>query len=125
MPIIRNEVIPLAKVKKKCRICGKEYTPCSYCENDQMAFHYRTICCSRKCAEVYLARVLEARQKVNEIKESEPISQESVVINDDTQSFEQTQVVEEKPKRRYIKKKQIESESENVGQIDMSEGTSD
>lgn len=121
----RNEVIPLAKVKKICRICGKEYTPCSYCENDKMAFHYRTICCSRKCAEVYLARVLEARQKVNEIKESEPISQESVVINDDTQSFVQTQVVEEKPKRRYIKKKQIESESENVGQIDMSEGTSD
>lgn len=118
-------MIPLAKVKKKCRICGKEYTPCSYCENDKMAFHYRTICCSRKCAEVYLARVLEARQKVNEIKESEPISQESVVINDDTQSFVQTQVVEEKPKRRYIKKKQIESESENVGQIDMSEGTSD
>ena len=125
MPIIRNEVIPLAKVKKNCRICGKEYTPCSYCENDKMAFHYRTICCSRKCAEVYLARVLEARQKVNEIKESEAISQESVVINDDAQSFEQNQIVEEKPKRKYTKKKQIESESENVGQIGMSEGTSD
>ena len=121
----RNEVIPLAKVKKKCRICGKEYTPCSYCENDKMAFHYRTICCSRKCAEVYLARVLEARQKVNEIKESEAISQESVVINDDAQSFEQNQIVDEKPKRKYTKKKQIESESENVEQIGMSEGTSD
>lgn len=118
-------MIPLAKVKKNCRICGKEYTPCSYCENDKMAFHYRTICCSRKCAEVYLARVLEARQKVNEIKESEAISQESVVINDDAQSFEQNQIVEEKPKRKYTKKKQIESESENVGQIGMSEGTSD
>lgn len=118
-------MIPLAKVKKKCRICGKEYTPCSYCENDKMAFHYRTICCSRKCAEVYLARVLEARQKVNEIKESEPISQESVVINDDAQSFEQNQIVEEKPKRKYTKKKQIESEREKVEQIDMSEGASD
>ena len=125
MPIIRNEVIPLAKVKKKCRICGKEYTPCSYCENDKMAFHYRTICCSRKCAEVYLARVLEARQKVNEIKESDTVSQESATVNDDAQSFEQNQIVEEKPKRKYTKKKQIESESENVGQIGMSEGTSD
>ena len=125
MPIIRSEVIPLAKAKKKCRICGKEYTPCSYCENDKMAFHYRTICCSRKCAEVYLSRVLEVRQKANEIKESEAISQESVVLNNGTQSFEQNQIVEEKPKRRYTKKKQIESESENVGQIDMSEGTSD
>ena len=117
-------MIPLAKAKKICRICGKEYTPCSYCENDKMAFHYRTICCSRKCAEVYLARVLEARQNANEIKESEAISQESVVINDDAQSFEQNQIVEEKPKRKYTKKKQIESESENVGQIGMSEGTS-
>lgn len=26
-----------------------------------MAFHYRTICCSRECAKIYLARVLEAR----------------------------------------------------------------
>lgn len=118
-------MIPLAKVKKKCRICGKEYTPCSYCENDKMAFHYRTICCSRKCAEVYLARVLKARQKANEIKESEAISQESVVINDDAQSFEQNQIVEEKPKRKYTKKKQIESEREKVEQIDMSEGASD
>lgn len=115
----------MAKVKKKCRICGKEYTPCSYCENDQMAFHYRTICCSRKCAEVYLARVLEARQKTDKIKEPEDINQEPMTDKADTQSFEQTQVVEEKPKRRYTKKKQIESESENVGQIDMSEGTSD
>ena len=125
MPIIRNEVIPLAKVKKICRICGKEYTPCSYCEHDKMAFHYRTICCSRKCAEVYLARVLEARQKTDKIKEPEDINQKPMTDKADTQSFEQTQVVEEKPKRRYTKKKQTESESENVGQIDMSEGTSD
>lgn len=118
-------MIPLAKVKKKCRICGKEYTPCSYCENDKMAFHYRTICCSRKCAEVYLARVLEARQKTSKVNESDSVSQESATLKDDAQTIEQNQIVEEKPKRRYTKKKQIESESENVGQIDMSEGTSD
>ena len=115
----------MAKVKKICRICGKEYTPCSYCENDKMAFHYRTICCSRKCAEVYLSRVLEARQKANKVKESETIGQESVTVKDDSQIIEKNQIVEEKPKRRYTKKKQTESESENVGQIDMSEGTSD
>lgn len=125
MPIIRNEVIPLAKVKKKCRICGKEYTPCSYCENDQMAFHYRTICCSRKCAEVYLSRVLEARQKTTKVNESDSVSQESATLKDDAQTIEQNQIVEEKPKRRYTKKKQTESESENVGQIGMSRGTSD
>lgn len=51
----------MTKVTKQCRICGKTYTPCGYCEGDKMAFHYRTICCSRECAKIYLARVLEAR----------------------------------------------------------------
>lgn len=115
----------MTKVKKNCRICGKEYTPCSYCENDKMAFHYRTICCSRKCAEVYLSRVLEARQKTTKVKESETIIQESTTVKDDAQTIEQNQIVEEKPKRRYTKKKQAESECENIGQIGMSEGTSD
>lgn len=31
----------------------------------------------------------------------------------------------EKPKRKYTRKKQTESESENIEQIDASEGTSD
>lgn len=115
----------MTKVKKNCRICGKEYTPCSYCENDKMAFHYRTICCSRKCAEVYLSRVLEARQKTTKVNESDSVSQESATLKDDAQTIEQNQIVEEKLKRRYTKKKQAESESENIGQIGMSEGTSD
>lgn len=90
-----------------------------------MAFHYRTICCSRKCAEVYLSRVLEARQKTTKVKESDTVSQESATVKDDAQSFEQNQIVEEKPKRRYTRKKQTESESENIEQIDTSEGASD
>ena len=64
----------MSKVKKQCRICGKIYTPCGYCEGDQMAFHYRTICCSRECAKIYLARVLEAR---GQLKDSIPVAQEN------------------------------------------------
>ena len=115
----------MAKVKKICRICGKEYTPCSYCENDKMAFHYRTICCSRKCAQVYLSRVLDARQKLSENKESEIVNLESQNVVDESQYVNQNQIVEEKPKRRYTRKKQTESESENIEQIDTSEGASD
>ena len=115
----------MAKTKKICRICGKEYTPCNYCENDQMAFHYRAICCSRNCAQVYLARVLGARQKVAptdsdignisstsvEMQEEQPLDQEP------------KQIIDDKPKRRYVKKKQVESESSE--QIEVSVGTSD
>ena len=72
----------MTKVTKQCRICGKSYTPCGYCEGDQMAFHYRTICCSRECAKIYLARVLEASGQLKDsttvIKEnSEPDKSEA------------------------------------------------
>lgn len=105
----------MAKVKKICRICGKEYTPCSYCENDRMAFHYRTICCSRACAQIYLARVLEAREKVKE--ESTEASQVDVVNKDENVTDKTVLLVEnnntdmeqEKPKRKYVRKKAVEA----------------
>lgn len=64
----------MTRVTKQCRICGKTYTPCGYCEGDKMAFHYRTICCSRECAKIYLARVLEAR---GQLKNSTTVIQEN------------------------------------------------
>lgn len=129
--ISHDEVISLAKVKKKCRICGKEYTPCSYCENDKMAFHYRTICCSRACAQVYLARVLEARKSEeaktsnnisNLVQEVEPL-QESDTVNDIKQEVVVNPIPTEKPKRKYTRKKKVKVEDSE--QIDKSVGTSD
>ena len=107
----------MGKVKKICRICGKEYTPCSYCENDQMAFHYRTICCSRDCAQKYLAKVLEARNKDKEVAQS--------IVEDVNDASKASQQVVEKPRRKYVKKRQEVNESERVEQIEKSEGTSD
>lgn len=110
----------MAKVKKKCRICGKEYTPCGYCENDKMAFHYRTICCSRKCAEVYLMRVLEAREQTDSVKMEytntdssmkESINAETNTSKPDDDSKNSTEMKTEKAKRKYTKKKIVESEN--------------
>lgn len=117
----------MAKVKKNCRICGKEYTPCSYCENDQMAFHYRTICCSRKCAEIYLARVLEARSKQKETVSDNVKNEDTNQEKNESENIEvkDTSItdIEDKPKRKYTKKKQVESE--NSEQIEESVGTLD
>lgn len=106
----------MAKVKKICRICGKEYTPCSYCENDKMAFHYRTICCSRACAQIYLARVLEARGKIEE-ESTEDSQVDALNINDSTSDKnvvlvdnDNTDMEQEKPKRKYVRKKAVEAE---------------
>ena len=97
----------MAKVKKICRICGKTYTPCSYCENDQMAWHYRTICCSAECARVYMARVLEAReQNKNETKEETNAENNSVEPSEQIETSEQKAVI--KPKRKYVRKKKVD-----------------
>lgn len=101
MLLIKERGNYMAKVKKICRICGKEYTPCGYCENDKMAFHYRAFCCSRECAQVYLARVLEVRQQdSNNIKEEESNFEESNKSSASKSS-----------KRKYTKKKTVESEN--------------
>ena len=53
----------MAYKQKPCRVCGKLFTPCAYCEKDDTAFHWRAIACSVECGKEYLRRVLEARQK--------------------------------------------------------------
>lgn len=118
----------MGKIKKICRICGKEYTPCSYCEGDQMAFHYRTICCSRECAKVYLARVIDARKskeeqsgKIAQNNENEPVPNVSTQ-SDDTNAVENTDSNTIKKKRTTRKKKR---EVKDVEQIDESEGALD
>ncbi len=50
------------KVKRPCRVCGKLFTPCTDCENDKTAFHWRTIACSYECAIAYLKKVQELRK---------------------------------------------------------------
>lgn len=50
------------KVQKPCRICGKMYTPCTDCENDKNAFHWRSVACSLKCAIEYFEKIDESRK---------------------------------------------------------------
>ena len=106
----------MAKVKKICRICGKEYTPCSYCDKDTMAFHYRKICCSTECAKIYLSRVIEARKTKTSIHDSENVSiSVNPVENIDEKSNDTMPTDIDKPKRKYTKK--IKEESENSEKI--------
>lgn len=86
-----------------------------------MAFHYRTICCSRSCAQVYLERVLEARGKLksnDEITEADNTSIVSNVValeeSPTTVADDNTpEAVQEKPKRKYVRKKAAEAEEKN------------
>lgn len=68
------------KVQKPCKVCGKLYTPCGDCERDNIAFHWRTVACSYECGQIYLAKVMAAREVGNEnlyIEESTEIIKEA------------------------------------------------
>lgn len=62
------------KVQKPCRVCGKMYTPCSDCENDNAAFHWRTAACSLPCAAKYFDMVKKARNKSSDNNKGSAIS---------------------------------------------------
>ena len=118
----------MAKAKKVCRICGKEYTPCSYCENDTMAFHYRTICCSTACAKIYLQKVLEARSKSEHIEYN---VNEKSKKRKSTKNNSTSQIIEMKNLKDDVvieKDKSVEKDQKSeveVEQIDEIEGTLD
>lgn len=105
------------KVQKPCKVCGKLYTPCSDCERDKTAFHWRTVACSIKCGMEYFRLVEEARKpkvekKIIEVKEVvseeiETISEENAEVVED--------VVEKKSYKRKLTKSVNKEESEQIG----------
>ena len=46
---------------KKCKTCGEEFQGCTSCEKMGI-FHWKTICCSVECYQIYVQRVLDARE---------------------------------------------------------------
>lgn len=45
----------------KCRICGKEYTPCKSAKYDPLVFNWREVSCSPDCGEQYLKKIIASR----------------------------------------------------------------
>lgn len=91
------------KVQKPCKVCGKLYTPCSDCERDKTAFHWRTVACSVQCGMEYFRMVEEARKPKVEEKEIEV--KEIVSEEIETISEENAEVVEEIVEKKSYKKK--------------------
>lgn len=87
-----------------------------------MAFHYRTICCSRECAQKYLAKVLEARSATKdnacECPNDTPV--ENVVTKEECESKQEEttvdtedtveDVTEQPVKRKYVRRRQTDAD---------------
>ena len=91
------------KVQKPCKVCGKMYTPCSDCERDKYAFHWRTVACSIECGKEYFRMVEEARKPKVEVKdvEVETITEEVDVVD----------VIVEKTEKKSSRKKSTKLEN--------------
>lgn len=101
------------KVQKPCKVCGKMYTPCFDCEQDNKTFRWRTVACSMKCGMEYFKMVEEARKpkvKTKEIIVEETITREEIV--------DVVEVVEEVSEKKYSRKKSTKTNKEESEQIE-------
>lgn len=97
------------KVQKSCKICGKMFTPCSDCENDKYAFHWRTVACSMECGMKYFKKIEDSRNPKISTKEKENINKDNTISSDNT--------IEENQKTKRIRK-QNNIKNEESEQID-------
>ena len=49
------------KDKIPCRVCGKLFEPCAYCQEHSDTFRWRNFACSEDCARKYVAEAIEYR----------------------------------------------------------------
>lgn len=106
----------MSLVKKPCRICGKLYTPCSYCEHENTAFHWRAVACSRECAAEYFRRVTAARDKKNGISESSN-NLDGSLETQPTENSVKTTVIEQPEENRMLIKKNRKSKRIDVESV--------
>lgn len=62
-----------------CKVCGKMFEPCGYCQKHQDVFRWRNFACSLECANKYVAEAIAYREKDKkaEVKEEvQPVKEE-------------------------------------------------
>lgn len=59
-----------------CRVCGKLFKPCGYCQSHSDIFRWRNFACSRECAGKYINdtiayRELQHKNNVSEVSSNQ------------------------------------------------------
>ena len=52
------------KKKIPCRVCGKLFEPCAYCQSHADVFRWRNFACSRECAAKYIDDTIAYRESL-------------------------------------------------------------
>ena len=77
----------MAENKKiPCRVCGKLFVPCAYCQSHADTFRWRNFACSKECATKYINDTIAYREslknKDNEVSEKVEVVPEEVSVEE-------------------------------------------
>jgi hypothetical protein len=95
----------MANKTAACRVCGKEFVPCSKSSAEIGAFNYREVACSSSCGQEYLRRVLEGRKP----KAVEPEVEATEIVVDEPVAVQEEVNMEETPtyNKKFNKRRDI------------------
>lgn len=90
------------KKKIPCRVCGKLFEPCAYCQSHADVFRWRNFACSRECATKYINDTIAYRESLkNKDDNKDVVDMGNVgVASNDNISVEKTTTTRKKPNKR-------------------------
>lgn len=73
----------MAKKTIPCRVCGKQFEPCAFCQKNGDTFRWRNFACSLECANKYITKAVAYNEKMRNktadvIEEIQPVVEENV-----------------------------------------------
>lgn len=87
-----------------CRVCGKLFEPCSYCQSHADIFRWRNFACSRECATTYINDTITYRESLKHDKK-----ENSGTIEEAKKTDTETAMTKIQTKRKYSKKASVEA----------------
>lgn len=98
------------KKKIPCRVCGKLFKPCVYCQSHADTFRWRNFACSKECATKYINDTIVYRKSLKDKK------------NDTTKEIKTNSKKENSTKKSATTRKKINKKiSAKIVEIDNKE----
>ena len=104
------------KKKIPCRVCGKLFEPCAYCQDHSDVFRWRNFACSRECAKKYIDETIAYRESLKSKKEEKVETSEKVVKGTVKEDIKKPVFT-----RKKTSKKSLVNISEDINKEDVSE----
>lgn len=103
------------KKKIPCRVCGKLFDPCTYCQSHSDIFMWRNFACSIECAQKYINDTIAYRESLK--KKDEHTENTSI----EPQTTDEESILKKSTSKRKNAKKISSGISENKFEIENRE----